>query len=326
MRSGAIEPSLLEARCPPRLLCREAMASPLHEAVVEALRLEPSIALEAVAHAFPEAVRGPSTLFVGDPVLRNIRNTEHRADLVLMVGDPVKPTMAIVVEVQIAPDDHKPWRWPLYVVTLAERHRCPVHLVVVAMRPEVESWALALPQVSPSFVLRPVVLGPGRMPPPDELAAHRPTAARLLLSLGMYVRGQRDARYLKALGSANPTGVDDFGGWEDYNRLVVALLMKALPTLKEKEMDIDLGEEGALYDTLWARAEAKGREQGREQGREEGRVEEARDLFGRLAAARGWALTAPQLAQLHAIGDHARLSRWCERIITASSVDEALTA
>jgi len=111
------------------------MPSPLHDIAVEALRIDHSIVLELVARAFPASASGP--VFVADPVMHNIQNIEHRADLVLFLGDPQAPAVAVIVEVQLAPDDHKPWRWPLYVTTLADRHRCPVHLVVVAMRPEV---------------------------------------------------------------------------------------------------------------------------------------------------------------------------------------------
>ncbi|MFM2152352.1 MAG: hypothetical protein RL199_787 [Pseudomonadota bacterium] len=306
------------------------MASPLHDAAVEALRLDPSIALEAVASAFPGTVEVPSPVFVGDPVLRNLRNTEHLADLVLLVGDPDRPSMAIVVEVQLAPDEHKPWRWPLYVVSLADRHRCPVHLVVVAMRPEVEAWALKLPQVSPSFVLKPVVLGPQRMPRPDVLATDNPTAARLLLSLVMHVRGRKDARLANVLEEMTPAGVDDFGGWEDYTRLLGALLLKVLPASLEDDMNIDLGEEGVLYDKLVARARARGLEQGIEQGIEQGlergRLQEGRELFASLAAVRGWSLTPPQLALLHATVDPARLRRWCGLLLTCTGVDEVMAS
>ncbi|MFM2151727.1 MAG: hypothetical protein RL199_162 [Pseudomonadota bacterium] len=310
------------------------MSSPLHDIAVEALRVDPFIVLEAVEKSFPGVRAASERVFVADPVLHNLQNTEHRADLVLFLGDPKRPSRVVVVEVQVDPDDHKPWRWPLYVTTLADRHRCPVHLVVVAMRSEVATWSASLPQVSPAVVLRPVVFGPEVMPPPDELAAGHPTAARLLLSLGMHLRGRRDIRYLKDLGALVPAGVDDFGGWEDYHRLMAALLAKVLPRVTEDEMNIDLGEDGRFVDQLFAQAEARGvakgrgqgHEQGREQGREEGRVQNARDLFMRLAAARGWGLTAPQLAQLHASHDHRLLSRWCESVVTARSVDEALSA
>ncbi len=75
-----------------------------------------------------------------------------------------------------------------------------------------------------------------------------------------------------------------------------------------------------------AEAEARGVAKGREQRREEGRAQSARDLFVELGAARGWGLNAPQLAQLHARQDHQLLSRWCKRVVTARSVDEALSA
>ncbi len=94
-------------------------------------------------------------------------------------------------------------------------------------------------------------------------------------------------------------------------------------------MNIDLGEAGAFYDRLMGQAEArgleKGIEKGIEKGREEGRLESARELFVSLAAARGWTLTAPQTALLHASRDPERLRRWCSRLISCSSADEALS-
>ncbi len=241
----------------------------------------------------------------------------------LFLGNPQAPEMAVVVEVQLDPDDHKPWRWPLYVTTLADRHRCPVHLVVVAMRPDVAAWASRLPQVSPSVVLRPVVLGPDVMPRPDALIAGTPPAALLLLSLGMHARDRMDARLVDRLLDVEPTGIDDFGGLRDYNRLMAALLAKVAPELKEDGMNIDLGEVGTVFDQLWDRAEARGRAEGRAEGLEKA-LEENRTLFQTLAASRGWVLSAAQLAQLHATQDTLLLHRWCARVVSASSVDEAL--
>jgi hypothetical protein len=102
-----------------------------------------------------------------------------------------------------------------------------------------------------------------------------------------------------------------------------------VPAWQEDLMNIDLGEAGAFYERLMGQAEArgleKGIEKGIEKGREEGRLESARELFTSLAAARGWTLTAPQMALLNSSRDPERLRRWCSHLISCSSADEALS-
>jgi hypothetical protein len=109
-------------------------------------------------------------------------------------------------------------------------------------------------------------------------------------------------------------------------------------------MNIDLGEDGALFDMIEARAQVTGRgvveefrrlikyaihfnegfKEGFEQALEES-CEAKRELFQTLAATRGWGISAAQLARLHATRDLDLLTGWCARVVTASSVDEAMS-
>jgi hypothetical protein len=297
------------------------MASTLHDIVLEALRTEPAIVLEAVARAFPDVptVHGP--VVVADPVLRQVLNTEHRADLVLLFGGE-KPSLAVVVEVQRDRDGHKPWRWPLYVSTLAERYRCPVYLVVVALTPRTASWAKALPRTSPSLSLHPVVLDEETVPGLDELAPEELTAARLLVAVGMHLSSQATAKFLRGVPMDHLTGVDDFGGSREYTQLVLALFGQTLPPLMmEGDMNPALKRE---VQAFWDKTVGVYESRGEARGEARGRLNALRGTVLRLVAVRGWSLTDEQRSMLDATDDPEQLQRWCDRMVTCSSFAEVL--
>jgi hypothetical protein len=52
-----------------------------------------------------------------------------------------KPVLGIVVEVQLSVDEHKRFAWPVYVVGLRARMRCPVCLLVVCNEDSVTRWS-----------------------------------------------------------------------------------------------------------------------------------------------------------------------------------------
>jgi hypothetical protein len=56
--------------------------------------------------------------------LSNTAPTEYRADLVVLLIDG-KPVLGIIVDVQLKPDEHKRWVWPVYVSgSRARPHDC----------------------------------------------------------------------------------------------------------------------------------------------------------------------------------------------------------
>ena len=65
----------------------------------------------------------------------------HHAEVavhILRVGGAV---LGIVVEVQLGRDGDKSYTWPSYVISLRQRLRCPVELLVVCVDDGVARWA-----------------------------------------------------------------------------------------------------------------------------------------------------------------------------------------
>ena len=72
--------------------------------------------------------------------LTDIQPAEYRADLVILLlhGSPV---LGIVLELQLSNDEDKRYVWPVYVVNLRARIRCPVCLLVITAEENVARWA-----------------------------------------------------------------------------------------------------------------------------------------------------------------------------------------
>ena len=78
---------------------------------------------------------------------------------------------------------------------------------------------------------------------------------------------------------------------------------------------------GPVAEKAYMTAAEKLTQQGREEGREEGRKEGQAALLLRLLSLRFGDPSSELLARIHAASD-AELTRWAERILTASTLDD----
>ncbi|WP_283133677.1 hypothetical protein [Rhizohabitans arisaemae] len=74
------------------------------------------------------------------------------------------PKLAILVDVQREEDERKRYTWPADMVLVRERLRCPVMLLVLCPDDEIARWCEEPIDVAPRWILRPLVLGPSRIP------------------------------------------------------------------------------------------------------------------------------------------------------------------
>ena len=65
---------------------------------------------------------------------------ERRVDRAYLVGSRASPLGFILTEVQIEPDNDKPFSWPLYVELARSRYRCEGALVVITLSEAVRRW------------------------------------------------------------------------------------------------------------------------------------------------------------------------------------------
>ncbi len=136
-----------------------------HEALVQLIRSAPEMILELLKR---ERVPGlplnlPPRVTAAEFIDLNL--AEYRADVVLLLGDPERPSEVIVVEVQSEIDARKRRVWPIYVAGLRARYGCPVLLVVLAPEAAVATWCGDTIDLGHGrCVLRPLVLGPDQIP------------------------------------------------------------------------------------------------------------------------------------------------------------------
>jgi hypothetical protein len=139
------------------------MPSHLHEALLLLFRNRPALAPELLRDALHVELPAYSDVRIDSADLTDIQPAEYRADLVVLLLHD-KPVFGIVVEVQLAPDDHKRFVWPVYVVNLRARLRCSVCLLVVTAEDAVARWAAKPVQIGGESRFVPIVLGPSGVP------------------------------------------------------------------------------------------------------------------------------------------------------------------
>ncbi|MBA3742320.1 hypothetical protein [Sporichthya sp.] len=106
------------------------MPSHLHETLVAMFRHRPAFAAELLSGPLGRTVPHADA-HLGSAEVVELRPAAHRADALVLLGDPVRPAMAIIVEVQLRRDEDKHWVWPEYLTAVRRRLRCPTVLLVV---------------------------------------------------------------------------------------------------------------------------------------------------------------------------------------------------
>ena len=116
------------------------MPSHLHEALLLLFRNRPALAPELLRDALHMALPDYTDVRIDSADLTDIQPAEYRADMVILLlhGSPV---LGIVLEMQLSNDEDKRYVWPVYVVNLRARIRCPVCLLVITAEENVARWA-----------------------------------------------------------------------------------------------------------------------------------------------------------------------------------------
>lgn len=126
---------------------------------------------------------------------------ERRADL-LLLDHPVRPTYGVIVEVQLQWDDRKTFTFPLYQMAARDRHRCPVHCLLVTPSASIAARFAEPIDLGGGWMWKPSVFGPDEAWsyldrfPPDSLPPD------LLVLLGGIAGTRDDGRIARALFSA----------------------------------------------------------------------------------------------------------------------------
>jgi hypothetical protein len=299
------------------------MPTPKHEALTELFRHRPALAAEILERFLHLDVPGHKEARLAGGDLPKLMPAERRADAVVMLhqepaeqGDQARPALAIAVEVQLRVDRRKRRTWPDYLTGLHSRYECPAILLVVCPERRTAAWA-AEPIVigHPEFVLRPLVLGPDRVPVITDVA--EAVAGTELAVLSGIAHGTDQAVRNAVFTALAVFSAQDMNLAALYADVIVTELPMALRKMAEEELRAKTREYGSDFAKSY---HAQGKREGREEGRAEG---EAKSVLTVLAT-RGIEVTPDQESRIRQCTDLEQLSSWLRRAVTAESADQVL--
>ena len=126
---------------------------------------QPRLAL-ALLHRLAFALPAHDSLHIEHDELPEVADIEQRALTLSLRTD--KPTLGIIVDVQLHQDTSKRYAWPYYVSGLRARLRCPVVLCVVTPKRSVARWAATPIRLGGRNVFQATVIGPAAIPAVTE--------------------------------------------------------------------------------------------------------------------------------------------------------------
>jgi hypothetical protein len=287
------------------------MVSTLHETLLRLFRDRLTLAPELLQSVLDFPVPAYTEIRMESADLTQVTPTEYRADLVLRLVAG-RPVLAIVLEVQIAPDADKRFSWPEYLTGLRARMRCDCLLFVVTSDGATARWAAAPIELGhPGFVLKPLVLGPDAVPIVVDATAAAAAPELAVLSVVAHANGPEDVAVRIAKVALDAVvGLDEERA-SFYNDFIVSRLGEAARAALEALMLSGKYE----YQTEFAKKHiAIGRAQGEAKG-------EANAILEVLST-RGIEVPDAARDRILACADSALLLRWIRRAVTVASADE----
>jgi hypothetical protein len=283
------------------------MPSQLHEVLLLLFRNRPSLAPELLRDALHVDLPEYTEARIDSADLTNVQPAEYRADLVVLLwkGEPV---LGIVVEVQLSPDERKFFVWPVYVVNLRARLKCPVCLLVVTANEATARWACQAIDLGGANRFTPLVLGPSGIP--EVVDAEQALADPELAVLSAIAYG-KDADTQKSVQIALAAQLASRGLDEDRSKLYVDLVFNALSEAARRAFQA-MNSAKFEYESSFG---CSFFEEGRQEGTRTLVIKQLTQRFGNLTEAVRTRLTEASVEELDAIG---------ERLLTAPTLEEAL--
>ena len=285
------------------------MVSMRHEAIVELIRLCPAFAGEMLTGVADLVVPEYESAEIGSADLSEVVPTERRADAVVTLTRGGRAVLGIVVEVQLGRDGDKAYSWPSYVISLRQRLRCPVEVLVVCVDDGVARWAAQPIQIGSASVITPIVVGPQVVPVVADVDRARSSTELAMLSAMTHhdVPG-----VLEAL--ADTIGTDPEHGYV-YSELIWAVLSGAARARWERLMTT----------TTWKHQSPFARKHfgdGEAKGKAEGKAEEAGVAVLTVLRARGIDVPDEVRERVRGCGDVELLEAWLSRAATAEAISD----
>ncbi len=291
------------------MIVSRAMPSALHEGLIELFRLRETLASELLTDVLGLELPAFERTEFGDSV-RNA-GIERRADAVILLRQGKEVVYGIVIEVQLKKDVDKHFRQPFYAVSVRDRDRCDVVVLVITIDSETAEWAAKPIRLGPGFVWQPLVLGPKLVP---YVTAEEARKAPELGVLSAMVHGHEENGLDIALSAL--AGVVEVEG-DERRQMFYDLVMAGLTEAVQKEFEaMALSENYEFQSTVVKNLIARGEAVGRKEGRREGGF----NLLIRALEHRGFAIDDGLRAQIHHASDDT-LDRWMFRLMDGADLE-----
>lgn len=303
------------------------MPSQLHEALLQLFRNRPELAPELLRESLHVALPPYTEVRVDSADLTDIQPAEYRADLVILLLHG-RPVLGIVVEVQLGTDEDKRYVWPVYVLNLRARIRCPVCLLVVAPDESVARWAAKPIELGGGNRFNAWVLDTSGVPAVIDVVEARADPELAVLSAMAHGRDPDAGKAARIALAAQTAAV---GLDAERARLYFDLVMhslseaarRAFETMDPAKYEYQSEFAKQYYGQGRAEGIAEGKAEGLAEGLAEGAAAGRADVVLRLLALRFGTLADAVRNRVRnaAAGE---LDGIAERLLSAGSLEEAL--
>ena len=286
------------------LISGETLPTIAHQALASLFRDSPRLGMnlfhEATGVTLPPAIRAR----LHNAQFTDLHPPEYSADAVYVLEDSEGQVHgALIVEVQLSPDETKRASWLQYVATLHRSLHRPVTLLVVTMSETLARWC-AEPHVYDHVgsIYRPVVIAPQAIPWITDVEMAREFPALAVLSVAAH--GREPGAEAIGIAAYLACGALDRDIGSRYADGVLAWLDASARHALEEYMSLH----GYEYQSDFARKHVQ-------EGRQSILIRQLVRKFGELSdSARQRIETASR----------EELERWADRILFADTLDEVL--
>ena len=292
-----------------------------HNGFVDMFRENPPLAPHFLATLFHEDVPPYATVAVVESSLDQLIPVEFRADLVLELrNESGALVLAIILEVQRDEDPDKKFSWPVYLVAVRAKKRCPACVFVVAPDADVATWAaepidLGLGRAT----VAPLVLGPSIVPEVTEQALADQETELAILSAVAHGNGPNGLDVVQAALGA--LGRFD----QEHAAVYFQIVYNALREPMQRALEALIMERQTEGKATFPPFAQQLVERGKREGIREGKLEGKREALLRLAARAGITFTEDDRSRIHACMDAATLDRWVDNVLGAKTAADVLS-
>ena len=300
------------------------MPSFQHQALLQLFRNRPALVPELIRDALHVSLPKYTTVRVESADLSDIKPTEYRADLVILLLLRDSPVLGIVLEMQLSPHEDKRYVWPAYAVNLRARIRCPVCLFVVTPEESVARWAGKTIDLGAGNFFTPSVLGPLSIPEISDKEGALKDPELAVLSAMAHAK---DPDTMKSARMASLAQMACVELDTERSMLYCDLILSYLPEAARwalQTMDASKYEyQSEFARRYYGQGKAEGREEGLMQGHAEGHAEGRVELVLTLLATKYGLVPAAMAARVRQASS-ADVDEIAWRVLTADTLHEAL--